>query len=260
MKRIIDHGLPCKSYFLLCSVFMFVITCASPLRAADMGGEQDTASVVLTSPAELPVAVVNKQPIKKTVLDAHMAATHLSREEALEDLIDLTLIRTSAAENGIKVPEGIWSTEERARVELALANALSLEIAVPRVLLVVDHAWLKDSEDEESQATGRAQMEQLRASVEAGATIPAAYAKLQIDGNAWHIGDHEEYPYDTVPEEARDLLLSTLSPIIPGDGGLHLFVIHQRKQILPTSEDIRGPLRERLRDEAMIERPEQENQ
>jgi len=243
--------------FICC---LFVLASAVPLQAEETGDNLNAATEEQASPAEVPVAVVNEQPIRSAELDAHMALTGLSREEALEDLIDITLIRIAAAENDIKTPAGKWSAEERAGIELALAQALTIEAAEPRVMLVVDHAWLKLSENEEAAAAGHTLMERLKSLVEAGATIPTAFARLKVDGNAWHIGDHEEYPYDSVPDEARDLPPETLSPIIEGEGGIHLFVIHKRREIPPSIDAVRGPLREMLRDGAFIERPEQENQ
>ncbi|NVN92744.1 MAG: hypothetical protein HXX11_19410 [Desulfuromonadales bacterium] len=240
---------------MICGMLL-AITCASTVLADREGGEQVPAPVVQLSPANPPVAVVNGQPIKAAELDTHAAATQLSPEYALEDLIDLMLVRAAATEKGVSAPARAWNADERAAVEATLAKALSLDVAAPRVLLVVDHAWLKDAEDEQERVDGRARMERLRAMVAAGATIPDAFARLQLDGTLWHIGDHEEYPADVIPPEARDLPPASLSGIISGDGGLHLFRIHQRKQILPTSDEIRGPLRDRLRRDAVIERIE----
>ncbi len=52
---------------------------------------------------------------------------------------------------------------------------------------------------------------------------------LEIPGEAWHIGDHEEYPLSVLPETVRTLGVGALSSVIAGDGGLHLFKIHERK-------------------------------
>jgi len=240
----------------ICGMLLMVV-CVSSLRAEEAGEEQGLPSIAQPDVPEQPVAVVNGHAITTAELDAHVEATQLSSEDALDDLIDLTLVRAAAAEKGISAPAKAWSAEERAGVELALAKALALEVATPRIVLIVDHVWLKDADDEQERASGRVLMERLRALVAAGATIPNAYTKLQVEGDAWHIGDHEEYSYDVIPPEARDLPLASLSKIIPGDGGLHLFVIHQRKQILPAGDEIRGPLRERLRRDAVIELSEQ---
>jgi hypothetical protein len=91
--------------------------------------------------------------------------------------------------------------------------------------------------------------------VSGGATIPTAYQKLGGDAADWHIGDHEEYPYDVVPPAAHDLPPGSLSPIIPGDGGLHLFTIHARKAVPPAPEVVHPVLRDRLREGKTIERP-----
>ncbi len=90
---------------------------------------------------------------------------------------------------------------------------------------------MKDSPDEATQASQRTSLERLRALVAAGKTIPAAYAALAIPGAAWHIGDHEEYAYNVIPDAAHDLPDGSLSPIIAGDGGLHLFKIYARKTL-----------------------------
>ena len=125
-----------------------------------------------------------------------------------------------------------------------------------RVSLIVDHAWLKDAEVEKTRVAGRALLVRLRTLVEAGATIPQGYDQLQADGALWHIGDHEQYPADVIPGEARDLPPGGLSQIIPGDGGLHLFRIYERKQELPYWDEVRVPLNARLRLDAAIERPD----
>lgn len=241
---------------LICSVLLLVIGHVSPAQATDEVPAQSAAPVVEPVATDLTVALVNGQPIKASELDAHVTATQLPREEALEDVIDLRLVRDAAAAKQVSAPIGPWSAEVRASIELALANALGFDVPPPRVSLVVDHAWHKDAEDEKIRTADRAQMEQLRTLVEAGATIPEAYTKLRVDGAAWHIGDHEEYPYEVIPSEAHDLPPGSLSPIIPGNGGLHLFKIYQRKQELPPSSEIRSLLSESLRRDATIVRSE----
>ena len=201
-------------------------------------------------------ATVNGQPIAKSAVEAHAATTGLPREEALEDLIDLHLLRTAAAEGKITVPAGSLSPEQRRTLEYAVAVALGIDVPPPQVSLIVDHAWLKDAEDEKERAAGRTVLERLRTLVEGGATIPDAYTRLQVDGTLWHIGDQEEYAVDLLPSEAQDLPVGTLSKIIPGDGGLHLFKVYQRKQELPPGDLITSPLYSLLRLNATIERPE----
>jgi hypothetical protein len=78
---------------------------------------------------------------------------------------------------------------------------------------------------------------------------------MQLDGTPWHIGDHEEYMAETIPPEGRDLPAGSISPIIPGDGGLHLFTIHERKDYLSPADVIGPILRDQLRQGATIERP-----
>lgn len=199
------------------------------------------------------VAFVDGVPIKAAELDDHATATGKSRDEALDDLINLQLVRAAAANKKMKTPSGSWSEEERAGIELALARALSLDIPQGNVSLVVDHAWLKDADDEAARTAGRELMERLRGLVEAGTAIPLAYEQLHADGSLWHIGDHEEYPYDVVPDEARDLPAGSLSAMIPGDGGLHLFKVYQRKEELPSRTEIHDLLMDQLRIDATID-------
>jgi hypothetical protein len=201
------------------------------------------------------VATVNSLPIKDAELNAHAAATRLPREEALEDLIDLTLLRRAAAANNISMP-GTLTRELRDGVELALAQALGIDIPQPRITLVVDHAWLKDADDDKGRKAGRLLLEKLRHLVENGATIADAYAQLQVSGNLWHIGDHEEYLTLILPTPIQALAPGSLSQIVSGDGGLHLFKVYQRKQEPLPRDDVRVPLLARLRVDADIERPE----
>lgn len=205
-----------------------------------------------------PVVFVDGKPIGTADLDAHIAVTGLSHDDALEDLINLKLERAAAVKARVTVPPGRWSDDERAGIELALAKALSLDVPPGKVSLVVDHAWLKDEEDEAGRAAGNELMEKLRELVVAGSTIPVAYEKLQSDGRSWHIGDHEEYSSDDLPDEVRDLLVGSLSPVIPGDGGLHLFKIHQRKEEPPAREEVRGILLDQLRMDATIDLADEE--
>jgi hypothetical protein len=237
----------------LCYGLLFSIGCASRKPAVKAGASPASKPVAV----DRTVAIVNGQPIKASELDAHVSTTKLAREEALEDLIDLCLTRVAVAANRVSAPAEPWSPEVRAKVELDLAKALGVDIPPPRVSLVVDHAWLKDVKSQKVRAAGRALLVRLRNLVKAGATIPEGYTKLKVaDGSAWHIGDHEEYPYSRLPAKMRDLPPGSLSEIIPGDGGLHLFKIYQRKDQPPSAEEIRAPLRTRLRSDASIERPE----
>ena len=205
-------------------------------------------------------ATVNGQPVTVRELDAHMAATKLPREEALDDLIDLRLLRAALAANNISAPAGTWSPDERADLELALTRALGFYVPPLHITLIVDHAWLKDAENEAERTAGRALLERLRALVAAGATIPDAYTQLQVDGSLWHIGDHEEYLTLVLPPEVQNLPAGSLSPIVPGDGGLHLFRIYERKQERLPVDEIRVPLLTRLRLDATIDRPDTPNQ
>lgn len=209
-----------------------------------------------TATAETPAATVNGRAITKAEVEAYSDAHQLPPEFALRDLIDLILLKAAATELRIKLPDEPWSSEAQAGVELAIAQGIGIEAAKPGIDLVVDHAWLKDAEDATGRATGREVLEKLRALAVKGATIPAAFARMQLDGTHWHIGDHEEYPFEAIPAEARDLPLGAISPIIPGDGGLHLFMIYAKKQSLGPMEVIASQLRDELRRRATIEQPE----
>jgi len=228
---------------------------AVTLSASDAVSEKSPKRVARAAVSDLTVAIVNGRPISSSQLDRHVAVSSLQREEALEDLIDLQLVRAAVVANKLTAPAGKWSEKQRAEIEYALAQALLLNPPAMQVSLVVDHAWLKDATDDKEQAAGRARLERLRALVVAGATIPQAYARLQVDGTPWHIGDHEEYPAEVLPPEARDLPIGSLSGVIPGDGGLHLFRIYQVKKELPSSGEVHGLLLEWLRRDARIEYP-----
>jgi hypothetical protein len=175
--------------------------------------------------------------------------TGLSRREALDDLVDLTLLRAAARAHGIAVEPTPLSAEARATAEYEVARKLSLDVPPATDVLVVDHAWTKDAEQAKQRGEQRAAMERLRALVMDGATIPASYEKIGAIAANWHIGDHEEYPYEVIPAEARDLPPGSLSSVIPGDGGLHLFKIYARKRVMPPPgmSMVRQAVRERLR-------------
>ena len=203
-----------------------------------------------------PVAIVNgKTIIFAEVLD-HINTAMLPYEAAVEDLIDLQLLKTAATARKVKMPDAPWSQEARASVELAVARSLGIEAAQPHTLLVVDHAWLKDAEDPKERAAGRGQLEKLRALVAGGASIPEAFTRMQLDGTLWHIGDHEEYMSDVLPAELGNLPAGGLSPIVPGDGGLHLIKVYERKEYQPPEDVISSLVREQLRQDVTIERPE----
>src|SRR5262249_41084938 len=110
------------------------------------------------------------------------------------------------------------------------------------------------SPNKKRQAAGRADLERLRALAVKGATIPDAYAKLHLNGELWHVGTHEKYPEAVIPAGAQKLLPNTLSPILPGDGGLHLFFLYGHEPEPPPAARVRERLREPLRREGDIER------
>lgn len=180
------------------------------------------------------VATVKEEPIRASELAEHVAATKLPREEALNDLIEQKLLRSAAQANGISAPAGRWSLAERDVIEAALVKALPLPIQPYIGELVVDHAYLKVSGDEKERQAGLALMERLRVMVVAGATIPAAFNQMQVDGSNWHIGDHEEYPASALPEETRQLPPGGLSSVLAGSDGYNLFMVYERK--IPVDE------------------------
>jgi len=198
-------------------------------------------------------ARVDGQAIAVNALDAHQASTGLPRQEALDDLIDLTVLRKAAGANGIVVSSGALDPEARAAAEFELARKLGLPVSPANHVLLVDHAWVKDTKAKKAQAAQRAAIDRLRGLVAAGDSIPSGYNKLGISGNAWHIGDHEEYPYEVMPPAARDLPAGSLTPVIPGDGGLHLFRIIEHKQVRPAAGTVSSVLRPYLRESANIE-------
>lgn len=244
------------SKYILIIAVLFSICSSLPLLTGYAVADQDAPPSSQPVEGDNIVATVNDQAVRASELAAHIAATGLPRDRALDDLIDLKLLRAAANANHVSAPDGAWNAGERARVEYDLAKALSLYVPPVMTILVVDHAWVKDAVDKEERAAQRALVEKMRALVETGATIPAAYSQLTTDGAAWHIGDHEEYPYEVIPAEARDLPAGSLSGIIPADGGLHLFKIWQRKESLPPSEEVREIVRSHLFLNATIDIPE----
>jgi len=200
------------------------------------------------APSSPAVGTIDGQPIAAAALDAHQAATGLPRAAALDDLIDLTLLRAAAAAQGIPLAPGEPTPEARAATELAVAQKLKLEVPAPADLLVVDHAWVKDAPKKSTTAAQRKSLETLRGLVLAGQSLPEAFKTLPgVDGNAWHIGDHEEYPYGVVPAAAHDLPPGSVSPIIAGDGGLHLFKLYARKTPAPPTDVVHALVRDELR-------------
>jgi hypothetical protein len=199
------------------------------------------------------VARIDGQRLAASELDAHQSGTGLSRPEALEDLIDLTLLRAAASANGISLASGVLAPEARAAAEFELAHKLSLDVPPVAHMVLVDHAWVKDAKAKKVQAAQRAAIDRLRGLVVTGDTIPSGFPKLGVPDAAWHIGDHEEYPYDVLPAQARDLPSGALSPVVPGSGGLHLFKIIDHKRVRPDADIVRAVLRPALREGRTIE-------
>lgn len=206
------------------------------------------------APDEAAVVRIDGQPISARALAAHMDRSGLPRDEALEDLIDLTLLRQAARAKGVPLEDGVPSAPARAAAEYAVGLALAVELPAAQAVIVVDHAWIKDSDKKKVNAAQKAGMDRLRALVAAGSTLPAAAQQLKLD-DAWHVGDHEEYPADVIPPAARALQPGALSAVIAGDGGLHLFKVHAHKQSPPAPDVVRPLVRARLREGKKIERP-----
>jgi hypothetical protein len=163
-----------------------------------------------------------------------------------EEQLELAKLREACGKEGIPLP-ATPSAEERAKAELLLARKLGLDVPPDTDVLIVDHAWVKDAKKKATTAKQRKALEELRAAVVAGKTIPKAFETLPgVDGKVWHIGDHEEYPYTVVPGDAHDLAPGSVSPIIPGDGGLHLFQIYSRKQTPPPADAVHQLVRDKL--------------
>lgn len=97
--------------------------------------------------------------------------------------------------------------------------------ASPPKSLQVDHAWVKNAPTPGARTKQKQQMDTLRAKVLGGSSFTAAWNALNYDGALWHVADGETYPYEVVSEEARDLAVGSVSEVIPGNGGLHLFRI-----------------------------------
>jgi hypothetical protein len=200
------------------------------------------------------VATVDGHPISAAALDAHEARSKLPRAEALADLIDLTLLREAAAAQSVPLAAGEPTAEARTAAELAVGRKLAMDLPQPRNVLVVDHAWVKDAPKKATTAKQKKQLESLRGLVVAGQTIPEAFKTLPgVDSAAWHIGDHEEYPYDVVPAEAHDLPAGSVSPVVAGDGGQHLFKIHAHKTTTPPADVVHALVRDKLREGKAIE-------
>jgi hypothetical protein len=229
----------------------FVMACAT---AAPPPASPPPAPAVAEAPPPAPsptVATIDGAKVTQAELDAHVAETKLERTAALDDLIDLHLLRAACGAAGIAAPK---APTDRAKVELELARKLSLDVPPGGDVLIVDHAWVKDAKKKATTAKQKKSLEDLRAEVVAGKTIPKAFETLPgVDGKAWHIGDHEEYPYAVVPAEAHDLAPGGISPIVAGDGGLHLFQIYSRKQTPPPADAVHQLVRDTLRNGKQIE-------
>ena len=227
----------------------------------DVPGQQQVALVAGANGA-LPAARIDGKPISGDALAAHQRATGLPRAEAVTDLVDLTLLREAAGKRGIVLPAGPVTPEAREDAERKLAAAMNLDLPPDTVSLVVDHAWVKNATTPTGRAAQKKAIYQLHALAVAGETIPAAFPKLagKVTGKVtgmkaadWHIGDHEEYPVSVIPAGVRELAAGTVSAVEPGDGGLHLFKIHERKTTPPAASIVHEAVRQQLLEGLIIE-------
>lgn len=222
------------------------LACATSAPPAPAPGPAAPLPPVVVKP---PVATIDGVTIARAGLEEHIAATKLEPAQALDDLIDLLLLRKACGEQDVTLPPGKPTPEVRAAAEVALARKLSLDVPPSTDVLVVDHAWVKDAKKASVTAKQKKSLEELRALVVTGQTIPKAFETLKgVDGKAWHIGDHEEYPYMVVPAAAHDLAPGGVSPVVAGDGGQHLFQIYARKTTPPPADVVHPLVRDRLRD------------
>jgi hypothetical protein len=240
-----------------CGILVVVMlsACASaPPPPAQAPAAAPAAAAPAAAAVSPPVATIDGKPLPASALDAHQKASGLPRDEALADLIDLTLLREAAAAQGVPLAAGEPTAEVRAAAELAVARKLALDVPPAADVLIVDHAWVKDAPKKAETARQKKQLESLRALVVGGQKLPEAFKTLPgVNGAAWHIGDHEEYPYGVVPPEAHDLSPGAVSPVVAGDGGLHLFQIHARKTTPPPADAVHALVRDTLRSGKGIE-------
>jgi hypothetical protein len=122
-------------------------------------------------------------------------------------------------------------TPQAVEVPRAEPVAASVAAAVPAepTELQVDHAWVKDADTAGERTVQRQAMEALRAKVVAGGAFLDSWNQLELNGTLWHVAERETYASDVLPAGARNLPVGSISPILPGDGGLHLFRILGRE-------------------------------
>jgi hypothetical protein len=204
------------------------------------------------SPPRL-LARVNGEELDEAELDAHRQARGLSREAALDDLIEEVLVRQAALRLGRTLPAEPWSDASRAALERDLAGALGVRLPRFPDTLTVDHAWVKDGKNARQRAEQRRDIERLRQRVAHGERLAVAWQALDLDGELWHIGEAEEYSIAILPEGAARLAAGDLSAVLPGDGGLHLFKVLGRASTPIPDTALHALLLGRLRGGAEIE-------
>ena len=173
----------------------------------------------------------------------HRIGSHSVRLAASRAPIALLLLVLAACDAGYDADLPVGRPRDAAPVPASHRRATPTTLPVPEAApeagddeaeapvpsLVVDHAWVKDADTLLAQQERRRAMDQLRVNVGRGMTFEAAWVALRVAPEVWHIGEHETYPVAVIPVEARNLPVGTLSPVIPGDGGLHLFRILGRE-------------------------------
>ncbi len=122
------------------------------------------------------------------------------------------------------IPEGRQRTAAPEPEEPAADTAMP---ATESGNMRVDHAWVK-ADTASEQVKRRKAIEAMRTKVVAGATFVVAWESLGEDGEVWHVAEGETYETAVIPEPARSMVIGQVSPVIPGDGGFHLFRILAR--------------------------------
>lgn len=240
-------GSPCKT---------FALVRAEP--GAPWPVEPEPAPAAAPSPlvesGDKVVARVDGREIRVADVGRHAETFADDRAAALKDLIDLQLLETALRQRGLPTPPAPWTPENRAAVTDRLADALGIHSLSHLDDLQVDHAFVRDRPNRKAQEEQRGQFEELRRLVAAGRGLMEAWRSLGLDGDLWHVAEGEEYPAPVVPEGARHLKAGDLSPILPGDGGLHLFKVHGRRPQPQALEVRRNAVLFQLRAAATIEK------
>jgi hypothetical protein len=98
---------------LIPGVAMMIAFSAARSSASGELPPRPPAMINQVTTTDLVVATVNGRPIRSWQVDAHALNSHLSSDDALEDLIDLKLVRGAAVSHGFSLPPGKWDGKER---------------------------------------------------------------------------------------------------------------------------------------------------